>query len=351
MTRVEGTAMTSTVRELAALVGGEVHGDGSLPIHAARALSDAGAGHITFADTVRHLHQLHDCHASAAVVSPAAASNGKALIRVTDPRNAFISIARHLHGKPEPQPIGVDPLAQVHPTVQLGPGVSVHPYAVIGAGCVVGARCRIQSGVVLGRDCRLGDDVMLYPYVVLYDDTVLGNRVTVHAHAVLGADGFGYQFRDGRHVKIPQLGYVEVADDVEIGAGTTVDRGTFGPTRIGEGTKVDNLVMIGHNCRVGRHNVMAGQVGLAGSVVTGDFVTIAGQAGVADHMTIGEGAILGAQTGVSKDVPPGHRMFGTPAMRFEDQLRMIASQVNLPELRRRLRALEKHLGLLGEDAA
>jgi UDP-3-O-[3-hydroxymyristoyl] glucosamine N-acyltransferase len=221
---------------------------------------------------------------------------------------------------------------------------------VIGEGCVIGDRCRLAPGVVLGRDCRLGDDVTLYPYVVLYDDTILGNRVTVHAHAVLGADGFGYQFQDGRHVKIPQLGFVEVADDVEIGAGATIDRGTYGPTRVGDGTKIDNLVMVGHNCRIGRHNIMAGQVGLAGSVVTGDYVMMGGQAGISDHVTIGDGAMVGAQTGVSRDVLPGQRMFGTPAMRFEEQRRIIVSQSSLPDLRRRLRALEKHLGLTGEDA-
>jgi UDP-3-O-[3-hydroxymyristoyl] glucosamine N-acyltransferase len=343
--------MSSTVRELAVLVGGEVYGDGNLPIHAARAMREAGAGHITFADTDKHLSELHACRATAAVVSPAAALNGKALIRVTDPRTAFMAIARHLHGKPELPPHGVDPLAHVHPTARLGAGVSIHPYAVIGEGCVIGDRCRVATGVVLGRDCRLGDDVTLFPYVVLYDDTVLGNRVTIHAHAVLGADGFGYQLQNGRHVKVPQLGFVEVADDVEIGAGTTIDRGTYGPTRVGEGTKIDNLVMVGHNCRIGRHNVMAGQVGLAGSVVTGDYVMMGGQAGVADHVAIGDGAMLGAQSGISKDVPPGQRMFGSPAMRLMEQRRLIASQVSLPDLRRRLRALEKHLGLAEEDAS
>ncbi len=339
--------MPSTVRELAALVGGEVHGDGELPIHAARAVTDAGVGHITFAETDKHLNDLHASPASAAVVPKTTAANGKALIRVADPRSAFLVIAGHLHLRPTPPPHGIDPFAAVDPTAVLGPGVSVHAFAVVGAGCIIGARCRIDSGAVIGRDCRLGDDVTLYPHVVLYEGTVLGNRVAVHAHAVLGADGFGYRLENGRHVKIPQLGFVEIGDDVEIGAGTTIDRGTYGPTRVGTGTKIDNLVMVGHNCRIGRHNIIVGQVGLAGSCETGDFVVMAGQAGIADHVRLGAGCVIGAQTGVAKDIPPNQKMFGTPALPLQEQKRVVASLANLPDLRKRLRAVEKHLGLLG----
>lgn len=340
--------MPSTVRDLAALVGGEVHGDGDLPIHGARGLTEAGAGHITFADTEKNLADLHGCPASAAVVPATAPANGKALIRVPNPRTAFGVIAGHLHGRPDRPPHGIDPLAVVHPTATFGPGASVHPLAVVGAGCVIGARCRIESGAVLGRDCRLGDDVTLFPHVVLYDDTILGSRVVVHAHAVLGADGFGYHFQNGRHVKIPQLGFVEVADDVEVGAGTTIDRGTYGPTRIGEGTKIDNLVMVGHNCRIGRHNILVGQVGMAGSCDTGDYVVVAGQAGVADHVSIGSGSVIAAQAGVSEDVKPNERMFGAPAYPEWKQKRMLVSLAQVPDLRQRLRAVEKALGLIGE---
>ena len=151
---------------------------------------------------------------------------------------------------------------------------------MVGEGSVLGARCRLHSGVVVGRNCRLGDDVVLHPHVVLYDGTILGNRVIVHANAVLGADGFGYRFQGGRHVKMPQFGSVEIGDDVEIGAGTTIDRGTFQATRIGAGTKIDNLVQIGHNCQIGKHNLFVSQVGIAGSCSTGDYVVMAGQVGV-----------------------------------------------------------------------
>jgi UDP-3-O-[3-hydroxymyristoyl] glucosamine N-acyltransferase len=339
--------MPSTVRELAALVEGQVHGDGDLPIQAARTVYEAQAGHITFADTSKHLNELHTCRASAAVVPLTASANGMTLIRVSDPLNAFVAITRHLKGRREPGPHGIDAKAVVHPTAVLGPGVSIHPLAVIGPGCVIGARCCIHSGAVIGRDCRLGDDVTLYPHAVLYADTVLGNRVTIHAHTVVGADGFGYRLQDGRHVKIPQLGHVEIADDVEIGAGTTIDRGTFGPTRIGEGTKIDNLVMIGHNCQIGPHNVFVAQVGLAGSCETADHVVMAGQAGIADHIRIGAGSIIGAQAGVTKDVPPNQAMLGSPAASLQEQKRTFALIANLSEMRKRLRAVEKKLGLIG----
>jgi UDP-3-O-[3-hydroxymyristoyl] glucosamine N-acyltransferase len=340
--------MPSTVRELAALVGGELHGDGDLPINGARSLQEAGVGHITFAETDRHLAELHHCPASAAVVSATAPSNGKALIRVANPRAAFGIIAGYLHGPPHRPPHGIDPLAVVHTTVTLGPGASVHALAVIGADCVIGARCRIEAGAVIGRNCRLGDDVTLFPHAVLYDDTILGNRVVIHANATIGADGFGYRMQHGRHVKIPQLGFVEIADDVEIGAGTTIDRGTYGPTRIGEGTKIDNLVMIGHNCQIGRHNILVGQVGMAGSCDTGDYCVFAGQSGVADHLSIGAGSVIAAKAGVTKDVPPNERMFGSPAYPEWKQKRILVSLAVVPTLRQRLRAVEKVLGLTGE---
>jgi UDP-3-O-[3-hydroxymyristoyl] glucosamine N-acyltransferase len=335
--------MTSTVRELAALVGGEVHGDGDLPIHAARPLHEACAGHVTFAEHEKHLPELHASPASAAVVAPDVPPNGKALIRVADPLAAFVTIVRHLHGDPAPPPHGIDPLASVHPTAAIGPDASVHPFAVVGPGCVIGARCRLYSGAVLGRNCRLGDDVTLYPHAVLYDNTVLRHRVIVHAHAVLGADGFGYRFQNGRHVKVPQLGSVEVGDDVEVGAGTTIDRGTFGATRIGVGTKIDNLVMIGHNCQVGRHNILVSQMGMAGSSGTGDYVVIAGQVGVVDHVHIGDGAVIGGQAAVTKDVPPGQRMLGSPATPEREQKRILMSLASLPELRKRLRSVEQRV--------
>jgi UDP-3-O-[3-hydroxymyristoyl] glucosamine N-acyltransferase len=343
--------MTSTVRDLAALVGGEVYGDGDLPILAARPLREAQPGHVTFVEHEKHLPDLYASPASAAVVTPDVPPNGKALIRVHDPLAAFVTIALHLQSSPKPPPSGVDPRACVDRSAAVGPDPSIHAHAVVGPGCVLGARCRIHSGVVIGRNCRLGDDVTLFPNAVLYDDTVLGDRVIVHANAVLGADGFGYRFRDGRHDKVPQLGWVEVGDDVEVGAGTTIDRGTFGATRVGAGTKIDNLVMIGHNCQVGRHNILVSQMGMAGSSSTGDYVVIAGQVGVVDHVHIGDGSVIGGQAAVTKDVSPGQRMLGSPATPEREQKRILMTLLNLPDLRKRVRAIEQHLGIKGDGIA
>ena len=345
--------MNVSVRQLAEWVRGEVVGDGDVSISAARPLSEAGPGDVTYVDGDRNLPSLYACGASAAVVPLTVPANGKPLIRVSDPLTAFATIVLHLRGAaaaPADPPDGrIDPTACVHPTAVLGSGTTVGPYAVIGEGAVLGSRCHLQAGVNVGRQCRLGDDVTLYPHVVLYSDCLIGNRVTIHANAVIGADGFGYRTRNGVHEKVPQLGRVEIGDDVEIGAGSTIDRATFGATRIGEGTKIDNLVIVAHNCQIGRHNLIAAQVGIAGSCSTGDYVVMAGQVGVADHLTVGERAVIGAQSGVTKSVPAGARMFGYPASPYEEKLRALACLEKLPEMRKDLHRIKKALGL--EDGA
>ena len=201
-----------------------------------------------------------------------------------------------------------------------------------------------------GPDLRRG----IYPNVVLYENTVIGNRAIIHAGAVLGAYGFGYEQVDGRHKLSAQLGYVEIGDDVEIGAGTTIDRGTYGPTTIGEGTKIDNQVMIGHNCRIGRHNLLCSQVGIAGSVTTGDYVVMAGQVGLRDHIDIGNRAVLGAKCGVMNNVPADSVYFGYPATADREQLVKQAALSKLPEMRKQFKALQKQVAELAErlnDAA
>ena len=249
--------------------------------------------------------------------------------------------------EPEPPPHGIDRLASVHPGARVGEGASIFPFACVGEGSTLGARCQVHSGAVVGRNCRLGDVVILYPHAVLYDGTVLGDRVIVHANAVLGADGFGYRLQGGRHVKVPQLGSVELGDDVEIGACTTIDRGTFQVTRVGEGTKIDNLVMVGHNCQIGRHNLFVSQVGVAGSCSTGDYVVLAGQVGIADHVHIHDGAQIGARSGVMRDVPGGQRFLGAPARPEGEEKRILLCLDRLPELSRDVRRLKRQLGLEG----
>jgi UDP-3-O-[3-hydroxymyristoyl] glucosamine N-acyltransferase len=334
-----------TVKQLADLVQGTVHGDGNIAIRAARALHDAQPGDITFVADDKHAALLHQTRASAAVVPPSVPANGLPLICVADPLNAFLVIVRHLRGEVAPRPQGIDPRAFVHPSAVVGEGASVQAFACVGEGTVIGARCRIHSGVAIGRHCRLGDDLTVYPNAVIYDDIVVGNRVIIHGNAVIGADGFGFRTHGGKHVKMPQLGHVEIGDDVEVGACTTIDRGTFEPTRIGAGTKIDNLVQVAHNCQVGKHNLFVSQMGIAGSSTTGDFVVIAGQVGVTDHVHIGSGAIIGAKAGVTKDVPAGQRMLGTPATPEREQKRILMTLEKLPEMRRDLRRILQHLGL------
>jgi UDP-3-O-[3-hydroxymyristoyl] glucosamine N-acyltransferase len=336
----------ATVRELAALVGGDVCGEGGRVVTAARPFAEATESDITFLDQSQ---SPPESSVAAAIVVPLGVNIvGPALIRVADPFTAFVTIASHLHGRPATGPQGIDPLAEVSPTAVIGPGATIEAFAAVRAGVVIGANCRIHSGAVVGRDCRLGDEVTLHPHAVLYDRTVLGHRVAVHANSVIGADGFGYRFQDGRQVKVPQLGWVEIGDDVEIGACTTIDRGTFGPTRIGAGTKIDNLVMIAHNCQVGRHNIFVSQMGMAGSSQTGDYVVIAGQVGVVDHVRIGDGCTIGGQAAVTKDVAPGQRMLGSPATPEREQKRILMSLAGLPELRREVARILRHLGLQNE---
>jgi len=337
--------LSLTVKELAELVQGTVHGDGSVAIHAARPLGEAQPGDITFVVDDKYAAQLPGSRASAAVVPACVGPNGIPLIQVKDPLDAFIVIVRHMRGGAAAKPHGVDPRAFVHPTAIVGEGASIFPFASVGEGAVLGARCCIHSGAVVGRHCMLGDDVTLYPNAVLYDDCILGKRVIIHANAVIGADGFGYRLQGGKHVKVPQLGRVEIGDDVEIGACTTIDRGTFEATRVAEGTKIDNLVQVAHNCQIGKHNLFVSQLGIAGSSSTGDYVVVAGQVGIADHVHIGAGAVIGAQAGVTKDVPAGQRVLGCPAMPERDQKRILVTLEKLPEMRKELRRIVQHLGL------
>ncbi len=337
--------MSLTVRQMAALVAGEVVGNGDAEIVDARPLTDAQLGHITFVEDDRYLDAWHHSPASAAVVLPHVPVNGRPLIKVLDPLMAFVSIVKHLRGSGSEHTNAIHPTAQIHPSAVIGADAEIGPFVVVEAGCVIGERVTLHAGATLGKHCRLGDDVTLHPHVVLYEHTVIGSRVILHANCVLGADGFGYRTQGGRHVKVPQLGYVDIADDVEIGACTTIDRGTFGPTRVGMGTKIDNLVMIAHNCQIGKHNLLVSQVGIAGSTTTGEYVVMAGQVGIADHLHVGDRAILGAKAGVHKDVPPDSRMLGAPATPDREQMRIMMSLEKLPELRRDLRKIKQLLGL------
>jgi UDP-3-O-[3-hydroxymyristoyl] glucosamine N-acyltransferase len=343
--------MQATLAELAVLVDGSLLGDGRLLIHGAAALRDAQPGEITLIDGEERNRRLADCRATAVVVPKSFLPGGLAAIQVDDVHRAFSAIVRYFRPGRQEHRTGVSPLAVVSPTARLAADVQVHPLATIGDDVVIGSRTTIHSGVHVLAGCQIGQDVTIFPNAVLYENTIVGPRCVIHAGAVLGAYGFGYVLVEGRHQLSPQLGNVVLGADVEIGAGTTVDRGTYGPTLIGEGTKIDDLVMVAHNCRIGRHNMLCSQVGIAGSTTTGDYVVMAGQVGVRDHVHIGDRTVLGAMAGVSNDVPDGSRMIGIPATPEREQKIKQAAFSKLPEMRRQLRQLERKVDALIAQSA
>ncbi|MEX2114988.1 MAG: UDP-3-O-(3-hydroxymyristoyl)glucosamine N-acyltransferase, partial [Pirellulales bacterium] len=328
-------------------------GDGTIEIFSAATLDDATGSDITLVDKQEKSDRLAKAAARAVVAPRDFPLHAASLptILVDDVHRAFATIVAHFR-PPRPCPrVGVSPSAMIHRSARLGHDVDVHAGASIDADVEIGAGSTIHSGARVMAGCKLGQSVTIFPNAVLYENTVIGDRSVVHAGSVLGAHGFGYRFQDGGHLPMAQLGWVRVGSDCEIGANSTIDRGTYGPTVIGDGTKIDNLVMIAHNCQIGKHNIICSQVGIAGSTVTGDFVILAGQVGIRDHVRIGEGAVLGAKAGVSNDVPAGARMFGVPATNERDQKQLLATLPRLPEMRRQLKALTRKLERMEAEQA
>lgn len=346
--------MTITVEQLARQLNGEVVGNREREITNAKALRKATSDDVTFVADDQNLRQLGKCRAGVVLVDAKRLAEAQQLmslndatfIVVDDPLTAFIETMKHFRPLRERPIIGVSPHAHVDPSATIGEGTNIYPGAVIGPDVVVGHHCDIHPGVVIGAGCQIGDQTTIYPHAVLYPDVSVGRRVRIHANAVIGADGFGYRFEHGRFVKIPQLGTVRIDDDVEIGACTTIDRGMIGPTIIGEGTKLDNLVMIAHNCELGKHNAFVSQVGLAGSVTTGDYVRCAGQVGIADHVHLGTGCTLAAKAGVHKDVPDGQTYVGVPAGPIDEQFKVVMAVQKTPEMRTQIRQLERQVAEL-----
>jgi UDP-3-O-[3-hydroxymyristoyl] glucosamine N-acyltransferase len=343
--------MPTSLGALARMVGGEVVGDAAVEIAGASTLHDATAGHITLADKNEKADRLAANSASAAVVPrgfPLDALTMPAIV-VDDVHQAFTAIVTYFRPPRTRSRIGIHAGAAISPTARLAADVDVYPGATVGDDVEIGRGSTIHSGAHLMAGCKLGENVTVYPNAVLYENTRVGARSVIHAQVVLGCHGFGYRYFEGSHQPAAQLGYVEVGCDCEIGAATTIDRGTYGPTLIGDGTKIDNLVMIAHNCRIGRRNMICSQVGVAGSTITGDNVVMAGQVGVRDHVRIGAGAVLGAKAGVSADVPAGAHVFGIPAIAERDQKIQFAAISKLPDMRRQLKALQQAVDELTRD--
>ncbi len=335
--------MSLTLAQIAKLVDGQLVGSGELPISGAATLSTVRPGEITLCDNAKLASQLAHCQAAAAIVPRGFATAGLPAVMVGDVHAAFAKVVGHFRPQRPPRPVGIHPQAVVSLSARIGEGAQVHALAVIGDNALIGDGTIVHSGVRIADGCRIGCDTTLFPNVVLYENTIVGNRVVIHANVVVGAYGFGYSMVDGQHQLSAQLGYVEIEDDVEVGACTTIDRGTYGPTIVGAGTKLDNHVMIAHNARIGRHNLICSQAGVAGSATTGDYVVIAGQVGVRDHVHIGERAMLGGQSGVMNDVPAGQRVLGSPAIDEKDQYRIFAASFRLPEMRKELLKLQREV--------
>ena len=331
--------------ELARLIGGDLEGDSSLEIRGFASLESAGPGDLSFVAAERHLGAARLSAAAALIAPPGLDLGGRPVIRVAQPYAAIAAVLSVFFPQPAAAP-GVHPTAYVADGARISPSATVDAFTVVGERSVIGDGAVLHPHVFVGPDCRVGEGSVLHPHVVLRERVELGRRVIVHPGSVLGADGFGYVFDGQAHRKIPQVGRVVVEDDVEIGANVTVDRATLGETVIGRGTKIDNLVQIGHNTVVGPATIIVAQAGIAGSCRIGRGVVIGGQVGLADHVAIGDGAQIGSQAGVHRDVPAGAGMIGTPAMAGSEGLRALAAIGRLPELLRELRALGRRMAAL-----
>lgn len=338
--------MAYRLAELAELVGGRIEGDPDREVEAVRPLDTAGPRDLSFLTSPKYRERAAASGAGALLVGKgvAPAGLGRDLLVVDDPSFALSRLIALFHPAEAREP-GIHPTAVLEPGAEVDPSAHVGPYAVIGAGSRVGPGAAIHALAVVGRGCAVGPGAVLYPHAVLYDGTEIGAGSLVHAGAVLGSDGFGYATSRGAHHKVPQVGRVVVEEDVEIGANSTIDRAMLGETRIGAGTKIDNLVQVGHNVQVGRHCILCGQAGIAGSTHLGNYVVLAGQAGVAGHIHLGDGAQVAAKSAALTSVEPKMLVAGIPAIPLRKWRRQAVSLSRLETMNRRLKALEKRLGV------
>ena len=338
-----------TADAVAAAVGGTLEGRGDAPVRALVPLDRAGEGALTFLASPKYSHLLAGAEGAVVLVSPALRDTpGPAAARVVvkNPYEAMLALIPRFHQPSRARP-GIDPTARLGRGVTLGDDVSIGAYAVIGDGATLGRGVVIASHCVVGEGVEIGDQSQLFPHVTLYPGSRLGQRVILHSGVRIGSDGFGYVFRDGKHDKIPHIGRCLIEDDVEIGANTTVDRGSIDDTVIGAGTKIDNLVQVAHNVRIGRLCLIVSQAGIAGSTRLEDGAVLGGQAGVGGHVTIGRGARVAAQGGVFGDVPAGETWSGYPARPHREALRAQAAMFRLPSI---IRGLERLLAREPRDA-
>ncbi len=339
--------MQLTVGELARHLGAELEGTAAIQISGAAPLETAQPNDVSFLARRKYLPYLAGTRAGAVIIARELGMQevpeGAAILWVDDAHRALADALALLYAE-EPRRPEIAATAVLAPGAELGKGVTIGPYSVVEAGARLGDGVRLGAHCVIGRGCVVGEGSELRDQVTLYPGTVVGRRCIIHSGSRLGVDGFGYVLQDGAHRKVPQVGRCVIEDEVEIGANVCVDRGSVGETRIGAGTKIDNLVHIAHNVRIGRRCIIVAQVGIAGSTTVGHGVALAGQVGIIGHLKIGDGAQVGAQSGVSHDIPPGETWFGHPARRLNDVMRANAAFLKLPDIVRRVRRIERQLG-------
>jgi len=340
------------LQELAESVNGIIAGSAQTEIVGAATIARSRPGDITFAQTAKHYEEFLQSDAAAVVVSSEVQlDETRCAIVVSNPLEVFTAIVALFRPPVQRKNVGISPQAIVSDTAEIADGVCIHPGAVIMDGVTIGAGTVVFPNVTVMEQCTIGANCTLFPNCVLYEHTVLHDRVVLHAGVILGTWGFGYRSSVAGHELSAQLGNVVIGSDVELGANTTVDRGTFDSTTIGDGTKMDDQVMVGHNCEIGKHNLFCSQVGIAGSCTTGDFVVMGGQVGLGDHLNIGDNVTIGAKSGLMHDVESKQRVQGIPARPARQTMQIMAITGKLPEMRKELKRLQKQVDELANKEA
>lgn len=348
--------MQFTAKELADRFAGEILGNENHAVTDANSIEDANSSELSFAINNSSLRALQNCRAGIVLLE----SKNKNLVSdsatytaifVEDPMDIFLEILQEFRPDQKCSQSGISPDAHIHNESQIGDDCNIFAGVTIDSTAKIGDRCTLYPGVYIGPGCEVGNDTTLHPNVVLQQEVTLGDNIQIFSGAVLGTDGFGYRLIDGAFKKNPHCGRVRVENDVEIGANATIDRAMIGETIIGEGTKLDNLVMVGHNCHIGAHNVLASLAGMAGSSSTGEYTRIGGQVGVSDHVVIGKGCSIAAKAGVHRDVPDGDVQLGAPASPIEEQRRVMMSVRKLPDMRVTVRKLKKDMDAIQQQMA
>lgn len=343
-----------TAGQIAEMLNGTLVGDPKVTVGWVNLIEDAEPDELAFVGSLKEISRISQSRAGIVIVPTEAGDQsdswpGRTLIFVQHPEVGFLTIAEHIR-PPRPRAnVGVSPHAVVHPTATVGARTNVHPMAVIERDVVIGEFCDIGPGTVIGAGTVIGDETTIDANAVIYPDVEIGSHCELHAGCVIGGIGFGYRQENGHHVRLPHVGRVRIGDDVHIGSCTIVDRGKAGDTTIDSGTRIDGQVMIAHNCRIGKHNLLISQTGLAGSVTTGEYVVCAGQAGIADHVHLGDHAIIGAKTGVHRDMQGGRAYLGIPARDAAEHAREQMALKRLPDLRDTVKELQKQISGMQEQ--